>query len=70
MGLAVPVLGICGGFKGDELQSRREKPGVTDLYPQLSEIHFPVLDQGHKHTSASTGVGSQPCDTFGTSKFG
>lgn len=61
LGFAVPSLSMWS-FKGDEPQSRREKAGVTDFYPKPSEIHFSAPDQGHKHTSATTGVGYR-CET-------
>lgn len=54
----------CGGCKGDEFQRRREMPGVTDLYRKPSEIHFPVSEQGHRHTLATTGVRSQLRDKY------
>lgn len=48
LSLSLDLLSLSSpcGFKGDEFQSRREKPGVSDLYPNPSEIHFPCLTTG------------------------
>lgn len=50
LGFAVPAI-CCPcplhvGFKGDEFQSRRKKPGVTELYPKPSQNPLPCAWPG------------------------